>query len=203
MILRRTSGFTLIEMLTVLVIIGILTTIGLVGIQHIGSATALGAASRQFADHIMMARTYALVNGADVYLVVPISSTMNTVGFPYQTYGLCVPPNKTDDPYATGVANCQYIDKIQFLPLGVVFASTTRNVAVRSISFPTQSSPAVPVWVVTLNKDGNVLPLSKIPSFFMFKGRVDPTSLKPVSTGAGTNEIAIGTLLGKPRIRKG
>src|SRR5260221_14702314 len=91
----RKDWFTLIEMLTVLVIIGVLASITLTAMHNIGRATALHSASRQIADQINKARNYALVNGTYVYMVVATDQTTTDPSFPFTTFGFCVSTNPT------------------------------------------------------------------------------------------------------------
>src|SRR5690242_1623216 len=62
------SSFTLVELLVVIVIIGMLAGLGLSAMHHIGRATALQSAARQFANDVNMARNYAVSNSKYVYL---------------------------------------------------------------------------------------------------------------------------------------
>src|ERR1017187_10152356 len=83
----RKDGFTLIEMLVVLVIIGVLTGITLSAMHNIGRSTALHSASRQIADQINKARNYALVNGTYVYMVVATDQTTSSPNYPFTAFG--------------------------------------------------------------------------------------------------------------------
>lgn len=63
------SAFTLIEMLVVVVIIGIIASIGIPALKGFGQANATVAASRQLLDDISLARQRAINSRSTVYVV--------------------------------------------------------------------------------------------------------------------------------------
>ena len=158
-----------------------------------------------------MARTYALVNAKTVYLVVAYKDTYaaNTTlsnTYCYTAYGFCVsavsPLLKSVNP----MSQVTYIDAIQYLPQGAVFADQVSNVTTQSIPFPTSTNSAAKVWCVQINQFGQITPLASPPQFFLTQGYVDGTVLsaaKPVATYSGTNTITINPLIGKASITKG
>jgi prepilin-type N-terminal cleavage/methylation domain-containing protein len=206
--LPRRPGFTLVELLAVLGIVGLLAGIGMTAMQHIGRATALGGGARQFADHITMARNYAVANSRYLYLVVATQDTTNAQENAYTTYGFCVADSPTNSLQAArSTTNVIYIEDLQRLPRGVVFDSgTTNNVPLKAVSFPTDGTNLVltTAWVVTFTPNGQVLPLSRRPKFTLYEGVVDGSTLQPMRTGTSSNSysIEINSLVGKPVITK-
>jgi len=195
---RRTNGFTLIEMLTVLVIIGVLAGITLTAMHNIGRSTSLHSASRQIADQINKARNYALANGVYVYMVVPTDQTTTDPNYPFSSFGFCVSTNLVSG--GGPLSDVRYVDKVQLLPQGTVFSNYFVNFASATVSFPNDGSITHQAWVLTFTASGQVLPLARTPELFVQRGSYDPTTKKPVRTEANYDRIEINTLIGKPII---
>ena len=92
---KKHDGFTLVELLAVIAIIGLLIGVSVPSLHRITQASALSNGTRQFSDQVAMARTYALVNAKTVYLVVAYKDTYaaNTTlsnTYCYTAYGFCV-----------------------------------------------------------------------------------------------------------------
>src|SRR5439155_21981506 len=162
-----------------LVLIGLLAGLGLTAMHHIGRAQALNSGARQFANEITMARQYAIVNSTYLYLVVATDATTNSVDYPYTAYGFCTPVTTTNNytnavnPLASGttIPNAKYIEDIRYLPKGVVFGTNTSGVSSSySVSFPDDGTNAKPALVVTFTPNGQVLPVSIRPSFYLYEG---------------------------------
>jgi prepilin-type N-terminal cleavage/methylation domain-containing protein len=202
---RRQSAscfsFTLVELLVVLVIICILAGMGLVAMQHIGRATALSGGARQFANHINMARNYAIANRAEVCLVVANNLTTTDPSYPYSAYGFCV-------SFQSNNITCfRYIDDIQFLPRGVVITNLENGTDITSkpVSFPNDGcANLTPAWFVQFKQNGQLTSLTQRPVFTMVEGIYDPTTSQPKVTGVSSNsyQIAINPLIGKPMVLK-
>lgn len=200
MTLRRTSGFTLIEMLTVLVIVGVLAGITLTAMHNIGRSTALHSASRQVADQINKARNYALGNGTYVYMVVANGQTTTDPNYPFTSFGFCVSAVTNPASIGSALSNVRYVENIQNLPTGIVFSNYVVNVPLLNISFPNNGTLTHPAWVLTFTPSGQVLPLSRTPEFFVHRGSYDPVTKKPIRTEPNYDHIEINTLIGKPVI---
>ena len=207
---KKSSGFTLVELLAVVVIMGLMITISIPSLHRITQSSALSNGTRQFSDQVAMARTYALTNGKDVYLVVANSQTalQNTTLsniYCYTAYGFFV----SATAWASGVnpfSQISYIDAIQYLPQGAVFANQISNVSTQAVPFPTSTNSAVNVWYVKINKFGQITPLTAAPQFFITQGYVDPGSSilnsTPVKTYSGVNTVTINPLTGKAIVTK-
>ncbi len=110
------SGFTLIEMLTVLAIIGIMLAIGIPAVTSLMKSGALDAATRHVSNTLSQARQYAITQRVNTRVVFPYSGTLTTgtnQAPPYQSYSVM-----TNNPVAGGWG---YLSKWELLPVGVVF----------------------------------------------------------------------------------
>ena len=202
-------GFTLVELLAVVVIIGMMITISIPSLHRITEASALGNGTRQFSDQMAMARTYALVNSKDVYLLVPYSDTWaaNTTlsnTYCYTSYAFCVSALSSWSGAVSPLSQVAYIDAVQYLPQGAVFANQISNVSTQSVPFPTSTNAPVNVWCVKINKFGQIPPLTASPTFAIMQGFVSGynAATAPQRTYSGLNTIAINPLTGKARVTK-
>jgi prepilin-type N-terminal cleavage/methylation domain-containing protein len=195
---QRTSGFTLIEMLAVLVIVGVLVGITLTSMHNIGRSTALHSASRQIADQISKARNYALGNGTYVYMVVANGQTTTDPNYPFTSFGFCVSAVTNPASIGSALSNVRYIENIQNLPTGIVFSNHVDNIPLLNISFPKSGTLQNPAWVLTFTPSGQVLPLSRTPGLFVHRGSYNPVTKIPIRTEANYDHIEVNTLIGKP-----
>ena len=108
------DGFTLVEMLTVIVIIGIVLAMGIPAITNLMKSGGLGAASRGVSSTLNLARQYAITHRTRTRVVFPFSGTTGssrTNQAPcYQSYAVVAFGSTTN-----------YLTKWEFLPLGTVF----------------------------------------------------------------------------------
>ncbi|MEI8064381.1 MAG: type II secretion system protein, partial [Verrucomicrobiota bacterium] len=212
---KNHNGFTLVELLAVIIIIGLLIAVSIPSLARITQANALSNATRQFSDQVAMARTYALVNAQNVYLVVAYSDNNC-----YTAYGFCVSAvnqlanNLNVDPLST----VTYIDAVQHLPAGAIFTDQISNIATANVPFPTNGAPRLNVWCVQFNQYGQCAPLRSIsavgtpacqtpltcpPQLSLTQGFVT-TGATPTPTGTypGTNRITINPITGKAIVNK-
>src|SRR5665811_1203696 len=107
------AGFTLIEMLTVIVIIAIIMGIGIPAFTNLMKSGGLSGASREVANSLGLARQYAITHRTVTRVVFPYNGTTGTTGTNfcpwYQSYAVI------------DVGSGNYISKWEHLPLGTVF----------------------------------------------------------------------------------
>jgi prepilin-type N-terminal cleavage/methylation domain-containing protein len=132
---QRTRAFTLVELLVVMVIIAILTTVGLPALRGIGKGNRMSAATRQVLDDLALARLRAISTRSPVYVVfvptnvlrriaeepsVPVRRQLtNLVSHQFSGYALVTRRSVGDQP---GRERPRYVSEWKQLPEGVLFA---------------------------------------------------------------------------------
>ncbi len=131
----RARAFTLVELLVVMVIIGILATVGLPALRGIGKGNRMSSAMRQVVDDLALARLRAINSRSVVYVVFvptnllvriaaepsnPVRGQLtNLVSSQYSGYALLTRRTLGDQP---GQERPQYVSEWKQLPKGVLFA---------------------------------------------------------------------------------
>jgi prepilin-type N-terminal cleavage/methylation domain-containing protein len=114
---QRTNGFTLVELLTVLVIAGILIGLTIPAVTSLMSSGGVSAASREVANTLGLARQIAITQHLYARVVFPYSATGSRPDMWCRTY--TVMTNR--DNSATAATSWAYLTKWEYLPLGAVF----------------------------------------------------------------------------------
>jgi prepilin-type N-terminal cleavage/methylation domain-containing protein len=114
---RNTTGFTLIEMLTVLAIVGILLAATIPAITNLMKSGGLNVATREVANTLGLARQLAITQRVYARVVFPFSATGSQRDMWYRTYAVMT----NGDNAASASFGWRYVSKWEYLPAGVVF----------------------------------------------------------------------------------
>jgi prepilin-type N-terminal cleavage/methylation domain-containing protein len=147
------KGFSLVELLVVLAIIGILATIGLPVLRGLGGSNDIAAANRQLVDDLSYARFKAINERTTVYVVF-VSQDILTPNWnnqqkievakkadlQYTSYALFAKRSLGDQP---GPGNARYITEWKTLPQGVFILTNKFDLA--AAQAPDSSRALIPV----------------------------------------------------------
>lgn len=110
----RQQGFTLAEMISVLVIMAIILSIAIPTVTNLTKANALNAAAREVSNTLSLARQYAITHRIRTRVVFPYSATtVSSLAPAYLSYAVM-----TNNVNAGTWA---YVTKWEHLPTGAVF----------------------------------------------------------------------------------
>jgi prepilin-type N-terminal cleavage/methylation domain-containing protein len=202
----RRDGFTLIEMLTVMVIIVIVLSIGVPAFNNLMKSGGLSGASREVANSLGLARQYAITHRTTTCVVFPYSATGIIPGADiaplYQSYAV----------FDLGSGN--YISKWEHLPLGTVFMNVNASVGNPpcldnlvgpvTLHFPYTNSVATPTLAcIQFQPTGAAVNPGTltITEGFMNSGTiVVPTSKTSANTLANQSVISVDSVIGRIQV---
>ena len=164
---RRTTckGFTLTELLVVIVIISLLTLVGIPAFQSIGRAGNLRSATFQVNTALSLARQQAITSRQQVVVVFPDDDTSLFAGSGIE------PADKSFRAYALFGMRDGYLTEWRTLPTGVVFDPEFDRQGARNfflygganltfltpnIAFPTNQDSPTEMFALGFRPDGNV-----------------------------------------------
>ena len=207
---RRLAAFTIIELLVVIGIIALLTTIGLPALKGFGKGTGMAGAQRQMLQDLGLARLSAINGRTTVYVVfVPTNvfdciarvaptdtrtrqQLTNLITAQYAAYALLATRTVGDQP---GRWHPRYLSEWKRLPQGILIPPYKFDPALASApdpylrSFPMATSPPLPF------PTGKTLlsPVFPVP-YIVFNSQGQLASgrdeLIPLAEGAGAASLA-------------
>ena len=119
--MRKTpqDGFTLVEMISVLVIMAIVLSIAIPAVTSLSKANAMNSAAREVSNLLSLARQYAITHRTYARVVFPYSATGNPPDPWYRSYAVI-----TNQDTAVSLG-WRYVTKWEHLPDGIVFIDNT------------------------------------------------------------------------------
>ena len=185
------NGFTLVELLAVLAIIGLIAALSLPALKGFGKSNTLATTSRQLLDDLSHARQLALKNRSTVYLVfVPgniwdhypniISPAVanqpageiikkafnNAAAGPYSAYALLTRRRVGDQP---GADHWQYLTEWKTLPDGYIFPKAM---------FEEEAARTYATTFPAATNHVSLLPKTLLPVAVAFPNSADNSTLK-------------------------
>ena len=142
----RQQGFTLVEMISVLVIVAIILSIAIPAVTNLVKASALSSAAREVSNTLSLARQYAITHRTYTRVVFLYdyynnSSTGTRADMWYHTYAVMTNRDTTNP------SGWLYVTKWEYLPTGAVFLDLTGTGGVpgggslNDVNSPTHVSP--------------------------------------------------------------
>ncbi|MGA2222503.1 MAG: prepilin-type N-terminal cleavage/methylation domain-containing protein [Verrucomicrobiia bacterium] len=116
------SGFTLVELISVLVILAILLSIALPTVTNLAKANAVSSAARQVSNTLNLARQYAITHRTYARVVFPYSGTGSQPNMWYCTYAVMT-NSVTSNPLGWIP-----VTKWEYLPTGAVFLNNATGI---------------------------------------------------------------------------
>ena len=127
----RKAGFTLIEMLVVLVIVSVMVTLAIPVVTKLMNSGGVNSASREVANTLGLARQLAVTRRIYARVVFPYRSTGTRPDMWYLAYAVMT------NRYNTATAGWAYASKWEFLPVGAVFLTVaTANGSLGALDDP-------------------------------------------------------------------
>lgn len=190
----RTNGFTLIEMLVVIVIIGILIGLSVPAVTTLMKSGGVSAASRHVSSTLSLARQYAITHRVYARVVFPYTTPVSQQDMRYRTYAVVT---NRDNTVAAGWG---YVTKWEYLPPGAVFLNKANMLGPgtgalddssscisEAIPFPSASSPLTMLAYIEFNPTG----ASTTPAVLAIgEGFTSGGALTLTGSKTGTNTLA-------------
>lgn len=150
----RCPGFTLIELITVIGIMALMTVIAIPAFQSATKGSAVGIGAGHLVNTLTLARAKAVTSRSHVRVVFADGANTNATVFPKVSYALLMWTNQDLDPVLDNVpANWVYLDRWQSLPKGAFFSTLPSNLPTDT-PFPSNRTTGVTLAGFQFNSAG-------------------------------------------------
>ena len=211
------NGFTLVEMMAVLVIMGILIAFAVPAVERIMKSSGLSIADRGVSNSLSLARQYAITHRTSTRVIfayydpVTPANTAGSTNMWYVAYTVVARENNT-------AATWDYVSKWDYLPAGAIFlndnpgntvvatptagpfpAGSSLNSDLQSFTlpFPTASSPATRFAFIEFNSTGaDSRSDGRTDQLTLTEGFIQNSSL-PFRTSSNYVNIAVDNIVGR------
>jgi prepilin-type N-terminal cleavage/methylation domain-containing protein len=216
---RRANGFTLIEMLTVIVIIGVVLAITIPAVTNLMKSGGLNSATREVSNTLSLARQLAITKRVFARVVFPYSQTGSQPDMWYRTYAVMT--NRVNN-VATGWS---YASRWEYLPVGAVLMNDNTilgipprpcldNLNAEQVAFPTNTTATFgpgnsgTLAYVEFAPTGSAAPLVGGDSVFTLSegfvsgGTPTPTSKTSAGSLVNLGTISVNRLVGRIQVAR-
>ena len=197
-------GFTLIEMLTVLVIIAILIAVSIPAVTSLMKSGGLTAGVREVSNSLSLARQYAITKRTTTRVLFAYrgSSTNGVLlsNLVYVAYSIVA----TNRDATTSATSWPYISKWEHLPLGTIFLDNTPPITGYNLDndfpkgnfqFPNTNSPSTASFAYI--EFGPTGAASQSGTITLAEGYIDNTSIPRRPSTNNFANIAFDNLVGR------
>jgi prepilin-type N-terminal cleavage/methylation domain-containing protein len=201
------NAFTLVELLTVIVIIGIMVAIGVPAITSLSKSGGLTAAARMVPNTLSLARQYAITQRTNTRVVFPYSLSAGVANSMwYSSFSILAKTNRYDNTTAQA---WRYIGKWEYLPVGSVFLNSgvgalddPSYMRTNSIPNPTNSAFTVTMACIEFTPTGAALsPSGSTPNTLALREGFQNTGT-PTATSANAVTISVDNLVGRIKVTR-
>jgi prepilin-type N-terminal cleavage/methylation domain-containing protein len=205
MMKSRKDGFTLIEMLVVLVIVGIMVILAIPAVTKLMNSGGVSSGSREVANTLGLARQLAVTRRIYARVVFPYNNvTLTRPDMWYLAYAVMTNHANT----VAAAAGWTYASKWEFLPVGAVFLTAAKanpslgglddpsSLAQQSLPFPNSGGSLVQLAYIEFGPTGVATPFpgGTSSTLAITEGFVSGSPPAPIPTTAKTSINTLANL---------
>jgi prepilin-type N-terminal cleavage/methylation domain-containing protein len=191
---RHRNAFTLIEVLTVTIIVGILLAVGIPSMNSLIKSGGLTSATRQVANSLGLARQYAITRRTTTRVVFPYQAAATTSMW-FQSYSV-VASNRSLQAW-------QYVGRWEFLPAGTTFRNTgvgsVTTLSASLLPFPANGSSTVTMAYIEFNPTGAA---TQDGALTISEGYADNAGVPVYTSSANISTLSVDSLVGRIKVAR-